>query len=665
MKLNTQQKGTRHRFRLFMIVAIIIAGIGYQTCEKKDHDDFFTQKSLQMDNHLNLPEEPECSIALNFYPGARQMYQLSIDKTDQTYPSALEGQSSENDNDYALQIHMEITGILNIRVFENDEWSESQNMDLIYMGCQMSPVTVQVGEKMDSMRRDKSLEQLFRNFFLVALRPDGLPDMFYFSSKLDPQIQTSLSEIFFSVQTYVPKVDSAPYPKRWLSDEKHAFGMLKVEYMIEPHHCNSLVKQNVRCTSLNDFDHSMLKTDQFQFRAILEQSNHHITLNENASWIESYTAEETFAIFASQHAVWYRRHTKVLMTPEDQRQPDNNLFIWKTKKPVQYIVNDLTGHSKAHQNQLSQRKQSFSERISLSDQLELFQKDIAANARQDVILKHIQSLKQFLTKFPEEASFIPDLIKNLNIQGTTVEHMILILEMVGHEDAQNAISDIYLDYNQDPDIRLKAVISAGGLSSPTPESIDRLFRLISQEQQKNDPETLNRSDSAILSLGLLNQRLYTQKQLNMAGIIHKRLVILLKTYSDERHLIACIKAMGNAKMPEGGDFLMPYIVSNSDQIRKAAIQAIGNIDVVKDDADNTTDAEPEILTQNETTPSESISTILLKQLFVENNSEIRREIYNAIIKRKESGTFDQLDDILQEEPDEQLREMIRASMGEH
>jgi len=665
MKLNTPKKDTNHRYMLFIVAAILISGIFYHTCDQKDNDNFFKQRQLQMDENIELPAETECSLALNFYPGARQMYQLSIIKTDQTYPSALEGQPAESDNGYALQIHMELSGILNVRIFEsNTEWEE-EGSDIIYMGCQMSPVTVQVGDTLENMHRDSDLEQLFQNFFLIAMRPDGLPESFYFSSKIDPQSQLSLSEIIFSVQTYVPQVDSYPYPKKWLSDEKHAFGMLKVEYMIEPHNCNALIKQNVRCTKLNDLDHAMLKTDQFQFRGILDQSNHHITLNDKgASWIETYTGEETFSIFVSQHSVWYKRHTKVLMTIDNQLQPDSNLFIWKTTTPVQDLIHAFISHTNPDQKRFSPQKQNDSERFSLSDQLERFQKDIAANSNQDIILKHIQRLKQFLTKFPEEASFIPDLIKNLNIQGTTAEHIVLILEMVGHEDAQNAISDIYLDYNQEPDIRLKAVISAGGLSLPTSVSIDRLFRLISQEQQKIDPDTLNRSDAAIISLGLLNQSLYHQDNLDMAKKIHKRLVSLLNSYSDERHLVACIKAMGHAKMPEGTDYLFPYLDSESEHIQRAAIKAIGNIDIEIPD-ESLTEKEQDRLTETEMKPpGDKVTNKLFNLLSGESNPEIRHEIYIAIIHRKEPGSLEQLDNILQEEPDSQLRDMIRATMGE-
>ncbi|MBF0450184.1 MAG: hypothetical protein HQK75_05740 [Candidatus Magnetomorum sp.] len=669
MKTKRQKTRTRRRYMFFIIGILIVAAIAYRTCGKKDYDSFFSHDRLQMDKTLSLPIETDCPITLNWYPGARQMYQLNIIKTDYTYPSALESQSTESDNEYALQIHMDITGILNIRLFEQDEALDIQNTDLIYMGCQMSPVAVQVGETADTMRRDRDLEAFFKNFFLVAMRPDGLPETFYFPSKLDSQSRMSLSEIIFSVQTYVPQFENHPHPKKWRSDEQHAFGMLKVEYMVEPHNCTTLIKQNVRCTALHDLDRTMLKTDQFQFRGILEQSNNHITVHGNgASWIESYTGEETFAIFASQHAVWYRRHTKVFMTP-DQQQPDTNLFIWKTTTPVHELINTFVSHKKLEPKQApSKKKPKYSDRLSLSGQLEMFQKDVAANVEQDIILRHIQRLKHFLTKFPEEASFIPDLIKNLNIQGSTAEHVILILEMVGHEEAQNAISDIFLDYNQEPDTRLKAAISAGGISSPTSASIDRLFQLVSQEQQKMDADTLNRSDAAILSLGLLNQTLYLQQDMDQAKKLHERLTALLKGYLDERHMIACITAVGNAKMPEGADYLLPYLDSNSELIRTCVIKAMGNLDVApgEDKEEIFTETEPESLTENDQAVSDglssNISMKLILQLSKENNPQIRRDIYDAILKRKEPEILDRLDDILHEEPDGQLRDMIRERM---
>jgi len=658
MKNETQKTGKRKRF--FLILAIlIITGSAYYYWLQDEHDNFFKQDSPFRIQNRSMPSEMRCQIKLNWHTGAKQLYHLDIVKIDQTYPSALEGQITGKNN-YVLQIHMEISCTLNIRIFGKNGLD-----DRIYMGCQLSNVNVSVGDSSDTLSRDEDLETLFRPFFLVAMHANGLPEHFYFPPHLDSQSRISLSEIIFAIQTVVPSKDDASRLRKWRSQENHAFGKVKVEYMLEPHSCKALIKQSIRCTVLNDLEHAILKTDQFQFRGIIEHSNHQITLSgDDASWIESYAGEETFAIFVSQHAVWYRRQTKILLTPGRQ-QLDPELFIWETNMPVQDIIDSFTDneHKKKELSRKKEKKE-YSERMALSSQLEMFQKDILENASQDVLLDHIQGLEQFLTKFPEEAGFIPDLIKNLNIHGRTAEKIILILEMIGHEEAQSAISDIFLDYNQAPDIRLKAAVSAGGIASPKPILIDRLFQLISQGQESTDIQGMNRSDAAILSLGLLNHTLYKANNSVSANFIHNRLIGMLQNSSDERNIIVCIKALGNAGMPKGTDFLLPFIESDVSLIRRSAIQAIGKLDVQpgesEDISENEHEVQPEIEISSSEPLTDNVSVRLIHQYYKEDDPEIERDIIKAVINRKESGVAHLLDDILHEETDEKILEMIQS-----
>ncbi|KPA12527.1 conserved hypothetical protein, secreted [Candidatus Magnetomorum sp. HK-1] len=670
MKLKTYQpkKQKRKRKSVFIIGIIVIVIIGFRNCQQEENDKFFSHDSFTMEQEISMIPEKNCNTQLNWHAGARQMYQLTIVKTDKTYPGALEGQANDNDGDnpYALKMNMEISGILNIRIFAQLNDLDSDDSEIIYMGCQMSPVKVTVGDDSESMIRDASLEVLFQNFFLVAMQPDGLPESFYFPSYLDIQSRMSLSEIIFGIQTFVPLSDNHFQPKKWRSEERHAFGMFKVEYMLEPHNCNSLIKQNVRCTALKDLDRTMLKADQVQFRGILELSNHHITVSEKgASWIEAYTGEEILAIYASQHAVWYRRHTKIIMNL-DTRQPNGDLFIWKTNTPVSQLIDKFVSLNESNQSkQKPMKKLTASERIPLAAQLELLQKDISSNVDQEIISQRIQLLKKYLTQFPEEISFIPHLIKNLNIQDSVAEQIILTLEMIGNEEAQNAMSEIYLDYNQAPDIRQKAIISAGGLSEPSMTTIDRLFQLISQEQSKTDTD-INHSDAAILSIGLLTQTLYLQKDNESAKNVFKRLTSLLQAFSDERHVIVCLKAIGNTKIPDGASTLIPYLNSESHLARKTAVIALGNLDVAAKNEDETQgiEADPEINTEKEISSSKSItsnvSMRLIEHLNKESQADIRQDIIEAIIKRKEPEVMDTLDNILHDETDIHLQDMIRS-----
>jgi len=654
---NEAQTGKRKRF-LLTIATLLIAGVVYYYYCQDEYDRFFSKDSAFRVQNRSTPSDIDCQIKLNWQIAAKQMYHLDIVKIDQTYPSALEGQVGDKDN-YALQIHMEISCTMNIRIF-----GKSGSEDFVYMGCQLSNVNVRAGDTTDTLSRDEDLEAIYRPFFLVAMHANGLPEKFYFPPHLDNQSRISLSEIIYVLQTVVPSNENQVKKKKWRSQEQHAFGKYKVEYMLEPHSCQALIKQNIRCIVLNDLDHTIFKTEHFQFRGIIEHSNHQITLSsDGASWIESYAGEETFSIFVSQHAVWYRRQTKILLTP-DRQQLDSELFIWETDMSVDDIIDSFSRNENEKKRLSQNKKNQHSERMALSSQLELFQKDILENVSQDVILDHIRALKQFLTKFPEEAEFIPDLIKNLNIQERTAENIILILEMIGHEEAQGAISNIFLDYNQSPDIRLKAAVSAGGIASPKPILIDRLFQLISQEQESTDIQGMNRSDAAILSLGLINQTLYRANNSVAANFIHNRLIVLLQKHSDEHHMTVCIKALGNASMPEGLDYLLPYIDSDSPLIRKSAIQAIGKLDTPLNESDEFSENEKESLSESEMASPDAltgnVSARLINQYYVEDDLEIRQEIIKAITSRNDPGVAHLLDDILQEETDQRILDMIQS-----
>ena len=350
---------------------------------------------------------------------------------------------------------------------------------------------------------------------------------------------------------------------------------------------------------------------------------------------------------------------KILLTPNEE-QPDPELFIWETEMDVSEIISAFTSHDKKKKrmSETSPISQEDSEKLALSGRLEMFQKDMLANATQEVILKHIQTLKQFLTEFPEESGFIPDLIKNLNISEDIAEHIILVLEMIGHDDAQRALSDIFLDYNQTPDIRQKAAISAGGISSPEPVLIDSLFQLITQEQETPDMDTLNRTDAAILSLGLLNQVTYLADDSVTSNFIHNRLISMLQSYSDERHVLACIKALGNSKMPKGADDLFQYVNSDSPLIRKTAIQAIGNLNPDKSLTENNPDIFSETETASPETLTNNVSVRLINLYYQADDPDIRKEMIKAVIKRKEPVSVELLEEVLNEDSDEQVADMI-------
>ena len=268
----------KSRLKYYVIALIIVAGLGYYHIDQDDNDQFFNNLPyLSETMEKSVSQETQCQVKMNWHVGTRQMYHIDIVKIDHTYPAALEGHTDTQDSSYALEMHMEISGILNIRVFGKDDMR-------VYMGCQMSEVVVKAGDSHDKMIRNADLETLFRPFFLVAMGYNGLPEQFYFPPHLDKQSCMSLSEILFAIQTVGPS--SKGIARKWRSEEKHALGKFKVEYMVEPHSCKALVKQNLRCIQLHDLDRAMLRTDQFQFRGVVEQSNHQITLSDsNASWI--------------------------------------------------------------------------------------------------------------------------------------------------------------------------------------------------------------------------------------------------------------------------------------------------------------------------------------------------------------------------------------------
>jgi len=633
-----------------MIITIILFSASNTP---KDKNDIQWPDANQSANAL----ESYCLLSFNWATEARQMYDIEIE-TDVLMP---------NLSDYLDELSIQhkksniiIKGVLNFRVLGiPDEWKSNEQWDNIVMcGFQLSPVQVLLENKEEQVtKRMPQLEYLYETFFSVAFTKEGLPVYFYFPDTIDKINQTTLSELINCLQIYIPSEMERGIRLKWSTNESHFNGEFKTEYLVNKHDCQTIYKENVRCVSLPPILQFNEKVDQSHLSGYLVDSGFRGEIQQNNSWLTSLSGAQTFEIRLNTDTVFYRYRIGVMMRirPFD---PELSLYIWDNTLLPSDIIHQSIMVSKPStditQSLWPIEGQVPSQRTSLVQLFEDIKKAARSEKDQTDSDDLIYRLQSYLNEFPHEIRIIPDLIKNINLSSTDANVIFLALEVLPYRESKRALMEIILDQNQNIDIRMRAIVTCGGIVNPDRQFILDLIDTYQNERQNTNMESSERADAILLSLGILNETLQKNDKQDLSQMILNKLIQTLKETEDEWERVMCIKALSHSPVNDAINAVKPYMNSESLSEHQAAIQTLtfmlgSTISEITD---------PQETTEEIKTPKQILINLLKDHLSIETNSTFREYIILSFIQMGGEDMKAFFDDYLQDEPDESLRETI-------
>ena len=506
-----------------------------------------------------LSQKSKQACSFTWQPQAKQIYQFKASYDIITDNSLIFGnvKNTKTQRNQKSHVVYTIEGILNFRILE-------QKKDLVFVGLQLCPVTIAFSGK-----AVPGLKKLYQTYFLVAFSRNGRPAHFYFPDSLAKEDQISLAGIVSGIQTILP-----PRPqKKWDYSEKDASGEYQAHYTMLKD--NKIHKQKMRYLSVNT--RKMASANGIELTARIVESGFQIFLSPEVSWVDKISGSEVIK-FQSGNAtlITARSNLELTLLPF---HADPSLAIWKENRPLEKILTAFAKPAKRPPVSFwkEQRKERQLERFKGVNIMALTDKVIQAKG-QPGIIDAINSLRDYLKTFPEEAEKIPDILLSADMSSSAAAGIINSLELAGNLEAQEALIDIMQNGRQTQINRVRAIVAAGGLQMPEEETINSLMQQADLGRSKNaDDATVERSDTALLTLGILSDTLSKAGDSGRAEDINLKLTDYLQHAINAEDKIICLKAMGNLSNDGLLPVIEPYLLAKDPEVRLAAADSLRNL----------------------------------------------------------------------------------------
>ena len=550
---------------LFLIVFTIYYLCSSHHPQKKDfsHDPSEPNLIEQKIKPTSLTQQ-DCKPVINWFTDARQMYDYQLQSDIQLNQEVLAEKIKKNSTQ-SKQILIQLSGILNFRICQKpDDWPVLSDDNLVYAAFQLSPLDVQYAENDESLTPQNDLKKLFQTLFCASFLKNGLCFKLYFPNNLEKSDRDSLSEIIYSLQLVL----SDNISKRWTTKENHTSGLFLAEYRIADKHCQSVEKQNVRCLSLfSDKSESPLSTP-FSLTAYMVKSQFTMSVSSSSAWIESCKGMEHIDIKTENDLIWSssKTHTQLNIIPF---APDQTLPIWSDENDLETLLLSFFEVQKSDPDSTGtweqRRIESIKKRLKNRSLIQLIsdlEKNLAGNKDQsyNATLSHL--IQDYFTAYPEAVYQMPFLIKEGKISNSAVGHIMLALERTGHSQAQSVLKNIFVDNEQAKDHRVKAIVAAGSVDSPTESLTEGLVKIAIPENHSSQKSLNEISSTALLALGLHCHRYDQSGQTDLAAHIVSQIKEGLDNTLNPNDMATYFKAIGNAENTQFFDVVKSYLPLN-------------------------------------------------------------------------------------------------------
>ena len=553
-------------------------------------------------------------------PNARQTYRYQS-KVD----LKIDTNAASKDKAIWQQINSQLSGILNVRVFDRYK-------DRIRLGFQLSAIHFDInGQNFPIMNT------LFGAFFLVEMSPEGKPLQFNFPRYIGVTNQLFIKEIMNGIQVVLPTEATAT---AWKTQENHNTGDYRADYQRSSPASEEVHKHKTdyMMVTLQQAGNNA-NSNQLELTDKIKQSDFTAHLATAESWLKTLQGKEEIDFNLSTGKL-AEMASQIQLTLSDDPQ-DPNLGIWRAANDYDQVLHAFAtaeGDMSLSQDVIKQleldklRQQYANTNVTtlVNALMDTFgnKKSISANE----IIPQMQALKQYLTVYPDAALEMPALLDTLNPSQTLAAYLIGALEQAGTPQAQQALSTIAT--NPKPEAQDRAVQAIGSLNfieHPEPQVVTTLQQLADGD----DPE---RADTALLAMGsvLHNSDAVQQAQLR------EQLIQRLRQQNGKGNTAVLLSAVGNSNDGSLLAEVEPYLNASQTEVRTAAVQALRGFN------------DPTSLNH------------LVNAITTDTNQEVRGSALQALAQREDnSQAVSAIRQHLPQETEAGLRTNIVRFLGEH
>ena len=471
------------------------------------------------------------------------------------------------------------------------------------------------------------------DYFQFKLQKDCTISEPQFSPDIERKQRIALSNIL-SLLSF--KLSNYLSVNKWETSENDSIGNYSAHYRILE---SSKQKVILEKTKLR-YDTVKQPPQGAKLTAELESSEALITLREGMPWISEIAISEKL-VLKTKNQIFTQASLELQLS---QQQASTNDF-----SPF-----DTESFEEFHQQALGEKTQSDSTNYESSYPVEKVQ----GKSLQEILTsfdskldeqapggkrKAVDLLVQYLSTKPEAAGELVDVIKKEELPANKHSLAFLALELSTTQEAQDALRQVLTSEEHSPMNRMRAAIALQDAANPSQESIDSLINTMHDLKKGS----LNESEqdvarTAALSLGTLISKQW-EKNPQIAQESEAKLVKELHSSNNTDTTSVLLESLGNTLDPTLETEVQQYLQDNSEQIRSAAVSAIGALQ------------GPES------------STLLTEQFKVEESPTVRRNILKSLSKLEQPSpnVIKLISDSLSSEPLADTRTEMIKFIGPH
>ena len=468
--------------------------------------------------------------------GTCRMYQF---RNCTTLAQAADNQPSADDHPNGV----EVTGTLAARVLKHERGA-------IYMGMQLSPVSVTVGGA-----RSEALETLLQNTVPVgAFLPTGRLTQIIVPDQLAKADKDFLMQVF-DLDMALP--EAQPQGNAWSLQEEDAAGTYEAHFRLLEK--SRIEKQKSR--------YLKLAAEGYQVDVKHSQWNGQVG---GEFWLKSLKGEEVLSYKAG--STWGATSTirvELDLLPESSVAAGDTLIMQlDTALPLADLLAAGTlqaelakynegGAWEAEQTRSRREKFRNMPFVNVRDKLA----HAFANMREHAdTVAAIHELRDWLLANPEQAMAVAESVKTRLSDGLTAR-FIHALELAGENpESQDALAAILADNSVDSGVRLQAAVACGGLEHLKSAALGDALWKTAFVADSDNVKVMEIGDSSLLALGAL-----ARQDPELAGVLSSELAPYIHTNSEvhPRDIVTAVRTLQNANASD------PVLIADIESLAKS------------------------------------------------------------------------------------------------
>jgi HEAT repeat protein len=439
-------------------------------------------------------------------------------------------------NNNISKYSLNITGILNLKVLKIKDFPT--------VVFQLTNLNV-----LSNSSEDNLLKDLYSNPVVIEFNKNGSFKSFYFINNLPDEDKEMIKQFYYALEIILPNNEN----KKYVAKQTDQMGTYVAKYARNGH---KGLKKKIKYIDTNE---SVIKNN-----IKIIQSNFNFEIDKNSSWLNKLFGEEEIRFkMGDTESSFFTNAKNIVSLKKSQNIYESDIWEYdenfsnikrvSIKKSVREIKKEKYMDSILTKN-----------KFELKNILMLLNND--NNMNSDLFLRYFElnpsKIKQ-IKFFLKENQYSPELVSKI----------FLMLSILGDDNAQNLLVDIWEDNTFSDAERISAVSALMNLKNrPVDNLFDKLTSGLSYVKVGEKSSALY--STPILVCGIIIKNIKGRFP-QAARDYNDNLVSLLKSSEEPAQVNILLLSLGNSRIPSNIDIILDYLNSNDPRIFDTAVFVAG------------------------------------------------------------------------------------------